>query len=626
MDERVRAFDIRPILRLIRDGKWILIAGACVGALLFGFQTFIMAVPQYRATAVVILDTRSGQILEMAAVVTGLSGETSEINTEIEVLKGRELLGKVVDALDLVSEPEFNAALVPDPWTARAKQALRAALPGSAPPPPRAEGWEREATITALQGHVAVQAVPSSFVFRITATSSDPAMAARIADTVAEAYISGQVTQKAMTVDAATAALAGRVTELESALNDAERRLSDLTRAQDTLTPDDLIGLDWALTQTRAAIATAQGDLALLPAGDATLSAAARRDALMAEEAALLERAAALAATERRIDQAWREVEVTRAIYEDFLSRLKETAVQREMIQPDSRILSYAVVPAVHASPRRSRTVTMGMVFGLVAAGALLLIREGLVTTFRSAEEIEEATGLRVVASLPEMPGDTGRDVLRSLAERPLSPEAEAVRTLRTALSVEPGGPLPGVIMLTSARPDEGKTTAAAVLAQNLAAVGLSVALVETDLRRSTFTGFFGASPGGGLVSVIDGETGIEDAIFTAEPWGFDVLEGISGTTSGLPDLLASDRFDDAMAVLRMGYDVVLVDTTPLLTAADARIIGRHAEAVLYCLRWNSTTRDEARQALRLLDGIGAQPPAIVLTRVADRPARRPVS
>jgi polysaccharide biosynthesis transport protein len=623
MDERARVFDIRPVLRLIADGKWILLAGALLGALLFGFQTLVLAVPQYRATAVVILDTRSGQIIEMAAVVTGLSGETAEINTEIEVIRGRELLGRVVDTLDLVSDPEFNAALVPDPWTVRAKQALRAALPGATPLPPRPEGWEREATISALQGHVGVQAVPSSFVFRITATSSDPAKAARIADTVAEAYIAGQIAQKAAAVDAATAALSGRVEELETALAEAESRLSDLTRAQDTLTPDDLVGLDWALTETRTAIATAQGDLGLLPAGETAQSAANLRDQLVAEEAALMERATALAAAERRIDQAWREVEVTRAIYEDFLTRLKETVVQREMIQPDSRILSHAVAPAVHASPRRARTVTMGMVLGLVAAGALLLIREGMIVTFRSAEEIEEATGLRVIASLPEMPGETGRDVLRSLGERPLSPEAEAVRTLRTALSLEPGGPLPGVIMLTSALPDEGKTTAAAVLAQNLAAVGLSVALVETDLRRSTFTGFFGASPGGGLVSVIEGDTGVEEAIFTAEPWGFDVLEGISGTSSGLPDLLASDRFDDTMTVLRMGYDVVLIDTTPLLTAPDARIIGRHAETVLFCLRWNSTTRDEARQALRLLDGIGAKPPAIVMTRIAERPARR---
>jgi capsular exopolysaccharide synthesis family protein len=528
----------------------------------------------------------------------------------------------VVDRLDLVADPEFNTALVPDGWIVEAKRALRAMIPGSTPPP-RPDGWVREATITALQSRVSVQAVPSSFVFRITATSADPAKAARIADAVAEAYIAGQVAQKAAAVDAATLALSARVDELEAALAEAEANLAALTRAQESLMPDDLVGLDRDLTETRMAIATAQSELAILPVGEDASAAARRRDALLAEEAALMERAAAFAESERRIDQAWRETEVTRALYEDFLTRLKETTVQREMIQPDSRILSHAVPPAIHASPRRSRTITMGMVLGLVAAGALVMLREGLVVTFRSAEEVEAATGLRVIASLPEMPGDTARDVLRSLSERPLSPEAEAVRTLRTALSVEPGGPLPGVIMLTSALPDEGKTTTAAVLAQNLAAVGLSVALIETDLRRSTFAGVFGAAPGGGLVSVIQGETGVEEAIFTAEPWGFDVLEGTSGGQSGLPDLLASDRFDDAMAVLRMGYDVVLIDTTPLLTAPDARIVGRHAEAVLFCLRWNGTTRDEARQALRLLDGIGGKPASIVLTRVAERSGRR---
>jgi Mrp family chromosome partitioning ATPase len=562
-------------------------------------------------------------MLDMGAVVTGLSGETAEINTEIEVLKGRELLGRVVDDLGLVGDPEFNRALAPDPWTQRVKQALRSALPGMPTPPPRPEGWEREATISALQGRVSAQAVPSSFVFRITAESGDPEKSARIADAVAEAYVEGQIAQKAAAVDAATNALAGRVAELETTLAAAEARLVEMTGAQDALTPDDLIGLDFALTETRDALALIEGEMADLPAGVDEKAFTAQRDALEAQEDALVGQAEGLAVAERRIDQAWREVEVTRAIYEDFLTRLKETAVQREMIQPDSRILSHAVAPAVQARPTRTQTVTRGLIFGLVAAGAVILLRDGMVTTFRSRAEVEAATGLRVLATLPDIPGATGRDKLRALAERPLSPEAEAVRMLRTALSVDPGGPLPGVILFAAAHPDEGKTAAAAALAQNLAAVGHSVALVETDLRRQAFATFFGTGRGLGLVSVLGGETGVEQAVFTADPHGFDVLTGITGTQAGLPDLLASDRFDDAMAVLRTGYDVVILDTTPLLTAPDARVIGRHAEAVVFCLRWNSTTRDEVAAALRLLDGVGLRPPGIVLTRVTEGPKGR---
>jgi succinoglycan biosynthesis transport protein ExoP len=623
MDGGTRSFDIRPILRLVWDGRWLLFAGALIGMTVFGFQTFVLAEPQYRATAMVILDMRARQIVDEGAVVTGPSGETAEINTEVEVLRGRELLGHVVDALDLAADPEFNTALAPDPWTIRLKRTLWDAIPGAAERPARPDGWEREATIDALQNRVMVQAVPASFVFRVTATSTDPVKAARIADRITQAYIEGQIAQKAAAIDVATAALAGRVGELERALAASEGRLAELKMTQDALSPDDLIGLERTLRETRAAIARTEDEIATpLDQGDA-LAVIGRRDALVADEAALIERAVALSAAERQIDQALREVEVTRAIYEDFLTRLKETTVEREMIQPDSRILSQAVPPAVHATPRRSQTVTMGLVLGLLTAAAFLLLREGLTPTFRTAEEVEAATGLRVLASLPEMPGDTGRDILRGIAETPLSPGAEAVRLLRTSLSVEPGGPLPRVIMLTSALPDEGKTNVTAVLAQNLATVGLSVVVVETDLRRRAFVPFFGQAPRGGIVSVITGEAGIDDTIHTAEPWGFDVLAGITGTQAGLPDLLASDRFDDIMAVLRRDYDVVLIDTTPLLTAPDARIIGRHAETVLFCLRWNRTTRDEVRRALRVLDAIGPQPPGVVLTRVTDRPRGR---
>jgi uncharacterized protein involved in exopolysaccharide biosynthesis/Mrp family chromosome partitioning ATPase len=616
MNDNARAFDIRPILRIVRDGKWLLLVGALFGVTLFAVYAFVIATPVYRATATVILDTRSTELIDIGAVVTGLSGETAEINTEVEVLRGRALLGQVVDNLSLQDDPEFNAALSPDPLVARIKQTIRNTLPGMPAQPDRPDGWEREATISALQSHVTVQAVPSSFVFRISAQSGDPQKAALIADAVATAYIDGQIAQKAAAVDNATAALSGRVDELRSALADAETRLADLSAVQDALTPDDFIGLDWSLSDTRQQLSNVEQEIEALPAdADASL-ANNRRDALASDEADLLRQADALAIAERQIDQAWREVEVTRAIYEDFLTRLKETAVQREMIQPDSRILSAAVAPATHAEPRRMQTVTMGLILGLAVAGGVVLLREGMVTTFRTRAEVETATGLRVLATLPEIPGASGREMLRTLAERPLSHEAESIRMLRTALSSDPGGPLPGVILFASALPDEGKTTAAAALAQNLAAVGLSVALVETDLRRRAFATFFGSGQGIGLVSVIQGEAGVETAMTSAEPYGFDVLAGVTGSQSGLPDLLASDRFDDVMAVLRTGYDVVLIDSTPLLTAPDARIIGRHAEAVIFCLRWNATTRDEAHAALRVLDGIGLRPPGIVLTRV----------
>ena len=620
MDEGARKFDIRPILRLVADGKWLLIAAALAGGVLFGVQAFLLAVPVYRATAVVILDTRS-EDLGTGAIVAGLSGEVTEINTEIEVLRGRALLAQVVDGLDLVADPEFNRALVPDGWIVEARRAVREAILG--PAPARGEGWAREATVSALQARVAVQAVPSSYVFRITVSAGDPVKAAWIADAVAAAYIDGQIAAKAAAVDAATAALAGRVAELEADLAAAEARLAGMTAAQDALTPDDLVGLDRALTETREALMAVEGEIATSPAGVVAEEVTARRAMLVADEAALAAEAEALAAAGRQIDQTWREVEVTRALYEDFLTRLKETAVQRELIRPDARILSAAVPPAVHATPRRAQTITMGMILGLVVAGGVLVLREGMVRTFRSVEEVEAATGRRVLATLPEMPGeagrDTGRDLLRGLAERPLSPEAEAVRLLRTALALEPGGPLPGVIMLTSALPGEGKTTVAAALAQNLAAVGLSVVLVETDLRRRAFASFFGGVGTEGLVSVIQAEVGVEEAIFSADPLGFDVLAGITGSQAGLPDLLAADRFDDVMAVLRTGYDVVILDTTPLLTAPDARIVGRHAEAVIHCLRWNATTREETRAALRLLEGIGRGPAGIVLTRVEER-------
>jgi polysaccharide biosynthesis transport protein len=165
-----KAFDLQPLLRLLWRGRFILLLGALIGTAGFGYYALIVAKPVYRATTIVILETRTGEIADIQAVLTGLTGELPEINTEIEVLRGRMLMGQVVDILNLTADPEFNGALVPDGWQIRIKHRLRSWIMAEDPAPRRLE-WEREAAINALISHVSVSAVPSSFVFRITAQS-----------------------------------------------------------------------------------------------------------------------------------------------------------------------------------------------------------------------------------------------------------------------------------------------------------------------------------------------------------------------------------------------------------------------------------------------------------------------
>ena len=260
-------------------------------------------------------------------------------------------------------------------------------------------------------------------------------------------------------------------------------------------------------------------------------------------------------------------------------------------------------------------SMAMGLVAGLAAAGVMMLGRNAPSRGLRRLERIEAETGLRVLATLPDLVGKGGAALLQDLAERPLSGAAEAVRTLRTALSVPPGSAVPQVILLTADEAGAATTQTAAALAQSLAGVGRSVLLVGTDLRSRDLAAFLGVTPPAGLLDVLGGDAAVEDAILRVDPWGFDVIAGLSGSQPGLPDMLAGDRFDDMMAVLRTGYDVVLLVTVALSEAPDARIAGRHADAVLLCLRWSGMDLDRARRAVGQLDGIGTRSPGIVVTR-----------
>ncbi len=563
-----RSLDLHPLRRLLWHGRFIIFLGALIGTISFGYYALFVADPVYRATTVVILETRTGEIADIDAVLTELSGELPEINTEIEVLRGRALMGQVVDILDLTKDPEFNGALVPDGWQTRIKHRLRSLIMAQDPPPPTLT-WEREAAINALISHVSITAVPASFVFRITAESSAPEKAALIADTVARAYMDGQIARKeAVTRDALTV-LKARVDQLGLELAEAESRLSAFASSHN-------------VTPGAAQTGNTAGQIGQ---------------------------------TLRELTQYEREAEATRDLYRDFLGRMKETEALLGMIRPDSRVLSAAVVPNYHVEPRRVQLITMGLIFGLVGALAMILLREAMANTYRQPADLAANLRLPVLGQMPDVPAKGRAGVVLHLAERPTSPAAEAVRGVRTSLLGSGAGTLPKVILCTAAKQDEGTTTLSVALAQNIAAMGKSVVLVDADLRQSAMDEVFGAGTGKGLMSVLSGDAVIEDALFTAQPYGFDVLFGMIGGFPGVPDTLSSDRFADLVALMRDTYDVVIIDAPPALLVPDARILARLADHVVFAVRACSTTRTEAAEALKAFREIPHLPVALVLTR-----------
>lgn len=127
-NDREDETDIAALIALFWRGRWIIAAAMFVAVIIGAYYSFVVATPIYSSTAVVILETREESIVDLESVVSGLSGDTSTVNSEVEVLKSRTLLGKVVDRLDLTRDPEFNGALRDPTFTARLKSRVRALL------------------------------------------------------------------------------------------------------------------------------------------------------------------------------------------------------------------------------------------------------------------------------------------------------------------------------------------------------------------------------------------------------------------------------------------------------------------------------------------------------------------
>ncbi len=620
--------DLSGMLGTLWRGRWALAIATLIGVLLGGLWTIYGAVPQYRATAVVVLEAEQEPVIDISSVLPGMTGDTSAVNTEVEVLRSRSLMAKVATTLGLETDPEFNPALHPpgflsDVWR-RALLALKLPLPDWVLKQPNSAN----SVVRQLQKHVAIVNIPDSLVFEIIVDTADPAKSVRIANSLAELYILGQIEMKFEATKQAKSWLSSRVSNLKSDLEKAESHAKAFATQSELISEEALLMLSRRLKETRTRIAEIHGlKTALLKTKsqrdrDELARITARLAVLESGEAELAERINRQSADLVTLEQLEREVEASRLIYEYFLNRLKETSVQQGVQKADSRILSNAVLPDHPASPQLKLILALAGAVGLMFGAALVLGKEARQNTFRTAEQLENATGHAVLGQIPRIKSRRRSGIINYLAKNPNSAAAEAVRNLRTSILLnDPGNP-PKVILSTSSLSGEGKTTHSLALAQNIAAMGKNVLLVEGDIRKRVFKEYFRARGQPGMTAVLAGEIPFSDAIMRHATLGFDVLIG-GETTANAADLFSSQEFEQFLSRARQRYDFVVIDTPPVLAVPDARVIGQLVDAIIYSVKWDETRRQQLTKGLRTLETVGLSITGLVLGQIDPKGARR---
>ena len=179
----------------------------------------------------------------------------------------------------------------------------------------------------------------------------------------------------------------------------------------------------------------------------------------------------------------------------------------------------------------------------------------------------------------------------------------------------------PELLMVTSALPKEGKSLLSVELARNMAAAGWRVLLLECDFCVPSLAGYFGMEPGPGLCEILSGRSlGSTDNLVHQPSRNLDVI--LAGKMRGdSQEMLASKRMAALLRDARTRYDLVIMDTPPVLPVADALVLGRQADATLAVVQWEKTPRDAVTNSIRLLRGSGTTIMGVVMTRIDLRKA-----
>ncbi len=307
------------------------------------------------------------------------------------------------------------------------------------------------------------------------------------------------------------------------------------------------------------------------------------------------------------------------AIYESFLESSQESGALKDSAMPDARIASRAIVPKAPSSPNY---ILIGMA-GVVLAGSAglfsILLAEYLRRGVQTKRDVERRLQLRYAGAVPTMKSTLNN---RRAAEaphdyvisHPHSLFAEAFRSIRTFLTLSPGA-RPRVLAITSALPGEGKTTTAVCLARASAAEGMAVVIVDADLRRRGTSILCDYDSPTDISSYLMGAASVEDCIQKDPASNLHVL-GSKDVPQDARNPLTEDRVQKMFEELRDRYDIVIVDTAPILGVAEGRVLATAADRVLFVTKWKSTSIRAVEAAVAMLIDAKAKVTGLALTQV----------
>ncbi|GHB49702.1 chain-length determining protein [Pseudovibrio japonicus] len=355
-----------------------------------------------------------------------------------------------------------------------------------------------------------------------------------------------------------------------------------------------------------------------------------------------------------------REASANRALYESFLTRFKETQAAENINGVDSRILNKAVTPASASFPNKKLFVALSLVLGVMLGTGISLLLELFDNTLKSQNDVEDRLGVPLYSMIPTIPEHANKigsragfssvfqniktrfglknksadetKKIRSLpkgigsyaADNPLHQYAEAIRTLRSRIRFAGVDKPVKTILVTSSIPGEGKSTVSLNLAQYAAKAGEKVLLIDADLRHPVSSDALTKGKTESIIDVISGQAKLVDVLVNEPGSNFYFLPAPQGKSMwNTAEVLSSDVMKKLIESVANSFDLVIIDSSPVLPVIDSRVLCKDVDGVVMVSAWDRTDRVVVEQAKDLIDNAGGRVMGMVLNSYDANRAKR---
>ncbi|MCM0006919.1 polysaccharide biosynthesis tyrosine autokinase [Klebsiella pneumoniae] len=492
--------------------------------------------------------------------------------------------------------------------------------------------------ITDLQDDIAVaDQGKDTGMLTLSLTGDNPVLIERILNSISENYLAQNIARQAAQDAKSLEFLSKQLPEVRSDLDQAEDKLNQYRRKSDSVdlsleakaVLDQIVNVDNQLNE----LTFRESEISQLytkehPTYKALME---KRKTLQDEKSKLNKRVSAMPETQQEILRLSRDVESGRAVYMQLLNRQQELNIAKSSAIGNVRIIDNAVTQPKPIKPKKILIVLIGIILGVMTSAGVVLLRVILRRGIETPEQLEEL-GINVYASIPiaetfsksvvQKKGwskKSAEEIQGFLAvDNPADLSIEAIRGVRTSLHFAMMEARNNVLMISGASPNAGKTFVSSNLAAVISQTGKKVLFIDTDMRKGYTHKLFNENNTNGLSDILSGKVEINRALKKVVSGDFDFIS--RGMAPPNPaELLMHRRFGELLNWASENYDIVVLDTPPILAVTDAAIIGNYVGTTLLVARFELNTAKEIEVSVKRFEQAGVTVKGCILNGVVKK-------